>query len=90
MLTFVYDVLLHASNQQLWLSVQDLYNIKPVKIPACIGEGSDVPPLAVELLAVDGYTERESYSTLKKCPKSLRLMDSTNGTQGLLITKKRT
>ena len=51
---------------------------------------SDVPLLAVELLAVDGYIERESYSPLRKNFQSHVLVDIINGTQRFLITRKRT
>lgn len=63
----------HINSEPLWLPVQGLYKIKPVKIPAWNGEGTlETSPPDEGQLVVTGFWSRRHFSlrmqSLVGCP----------------------
>lgn len=60
MLCSVHDITIALLNsQQQWLPAQDLHKIKPLSMGE--GETHEVPPLAEELLTINGCQGKKSH-----------------------------
>lgn len=60
-----YGMVTAMNQKQLWFSAHDLYQMKPVNIPACMGEAHDaVSPLKCQSLGVDLLRKRDCCQLL--------------------------